>query len=271
MRQYIASALPDKNGQLSVTGKDFKYLCQVLRLSVGDVIQVRLPNQELVDMQVFKLQAKQLILVKEICDCSDNSVETGVNASSLNEIKLPEIWLFQFLPKMQKMDLIIRQSTECGVTKIIPVISDFSSKDFSYKKDDFERITRWQRIVKEARQQSGSAINTQIENPMLLGDAISLWQENFKNNCGFVLYEANVAKKNIFFVLKENYNKIDRIGIVVGGEGGISENEVLLLEKEGFNLVHFKTNILRAETASLYGIATIQTAFTELDEWHTHE
>ncbi|MBQ1197258.1 MAG: RsmE family RNA methyltransferase, partial [Spirochaetaceae bacterium] len=237
MRQYIASALPDKNGQLSITGKDFKYLCQVLRLSVGDVIQVRLPNQELVDMQVFKLQSKQIILVKEICDCSDNSVETGVNASSLNEIKLPEIWLFQFLPKMQKMDLIIRQSTECGVTKIIPVISDFSSKDFSYKKDDFERITRWQRIVKEARQQSGSAINTQIENPMLLGDAISLWQENFKNNCGFVLYEANVAKKNIFSVLKENFNKIDRIGIVVGGEGGISENEILLLEKEGFNLV----------------------------------
>ena len=68
-----------------------------------------------------------------------------------------------------------------------------------------------------------------------------------------------------------NFNKIDRIGIVVGGEGGISENEILLLEKEGFNLVHFKTNILRAETASLYGIATIQTAFTELDEWHTHE
>ena len=58
-------------------------------------------------------------LVKEICDCSKISVETGVNASSLNEIKLPEIWLFQFLPKMQKMDLIIRQSTECGVTKII--------------------------------------------------------------------------------------------------------------------------------------------------------
>ena len=73
MRQYIASALPDKNGQLSVTGKDFKYLCQVLRLSVGDVIQVRLPNQELVDMQVFKLQAKQLILVKELCNSQEYS------------------------------------------------------------------------------------------------------------------------------------------------------------------------------------------------------
>ncbi len=271
MRQYIASSMPDKNGQLTVSGKDFKYLCQVLRLKLGDIVQVRFPNQELSNMEVFKLQAKQLILVKTLSESVDKFLETGVSASSLENIKLPEIWLFQFLPKIQKMDLIIRQSTECGVTKIIPIISDFSSKDFSYEKDDFERLVRWQRIVKEARQQSGSAVDTKIENPMLLDKALSLWQENSKNNCGFVLYEANIAKKNIFSVLKENFNKIDRIGIVVGGEGGISENEILLLEKNGFNLVHFKTNILRAETASLYGIAAIQSAFTEFEEWHTHE
>ena len=66
MRQYIASNLPDKNGQLTVSGKDFKYLCQVLRLSVGDVIQVRLPNQKLSNMEVFKLQSKQLILKEKM-------------------------------------------------------------------------------------------------------------------------------------------------------------------------------------------------------------
>ena len=59
--------------------------------------------------------------------------------------------------------------------------------------------------------------------------------------------------------------------LVVDDDKNICELLRLYLEKEGFNLVHFKTNILRAETASLYGIATIQTAFTELDEWHTHE
>lgn len=269
MRQYIASSMPDKNGQLTVSGKDFKYLCQVLRLSVGDVIQVRLPNQKLSNMEVFKLQSKQLILKETFCDSETTLVETGVNASSLNEIKLPEIWLFQFLPKMQKMDLIIRQSTECGVTKIIPIISDFSSKDFSYKKDDCERVARWERIVKEARQQSGSAINTTIENPMLLEDALKMWNEGAKG-CGFVLHEASIAKKNIFSVLKENTN-INKIGIAVGSEGGISEKEISILQENGFNLVHFKTNVLRAETASLYGIAAIQTAMTELDEWHTHE
>lgn len=270
MRQYIASSMPDKNGQLTVSGKDFKYLCQVLRLKLGDIVQVRFPNQELSNMEVFKLQAKQLILVKTLSESVDKFLETGVSASSLENIKLPEIWLFQFLPKLQKMDLIIRQSTECGVSKIIPVLGEFSGKDFNLKNEDFEKVNRWERIVKEARQQSGSAISTSVEKPLVIEDALKLWNENLQNGIGFVLHEASIAKKNIFSVLKENTN-INKIGIAVGSEGGISEKEISILQENGFYLVHFKTNVLRAETASLYGIAAIQTAITELEEWHTHE
>lgn len=270
MRQYIASSMPDKNGQLTVSGKDFKYLCQVLRLKLGDIVQVRFPNQELSNMEVFKLQAKQLILVKTLSESVDKFLETGVSASSLENIKLPEIWLFQFLPKLQKMDLIIRQSTECGVSKIIPVLGEFSGKDFNLKGDDFEKVNRWERIVKEARQQSGSAISTSVEKPLVIEDALKLWNENLQNGIGFILHEASIAKKNIFSVLKENTN-INKIGIAVGSEGGISEKEISILQENGFYLVHFKTNVLRAETASLYGIAAIQTAITELEEWHTHE
>lgn len=270
MRQYIASSMPDKNGQLTVSGKDFKYLCQVLRLKLGDIVQVRFPNQELSNMEVFKLQAKQLILVKTLSESVDKFLETGVSASSLENIKLPEIWLFQFLPKLQKMDLIIRQSTECGVSKIIPVLGEFSGKDFNLKGDDFEKVNRWERIVKEARQQSGSAISTSVEKPLGIEDALKLWNENLQNGIGFVLHEADVSTKNIFSVLKENTN-INKIGIAVGSEGGISEKEISILQENGFYLVHFKTNVLRAETASLYGIAAIQTAITELEEWHTHE
>ena len=262
--------MPDKNGQLTVSGKDFKYLCQVLRLKLGDIVQVRFPNQELSNMEVFKLQAKQLILVKTLSESVDKFLETGVSASSLENIKLPEIWLFQFLPKLQKMDLIIRQSTECGVSKIIPVLGEFSGKDFNLKGDDFEKVNRWERIVKEARQQSGSAISTSVEKPLGIEDALKLWNENLQNGIGFVLHEADVSTKNIFSVLKENTN-INKIGIAVGSEGGISEKEISILQENGFYLVHFKTNVLRAETASLYGIAAIQTAITELEEWHTHE
>lgn len=270
MRQYIASSMPDKNGQLTVSGKDFKYLCQVLRLKLGDIVQVRFPNQELSNMEVFKLQAKQLILVKTLSESVDKFLETGVSASSLENIKLPEIWLFQFLPKLQKMDGIIRQSTECGVSKIIPVLGEFSGKDFNLKNEDFEKVNRWERIVKEARQQSGSAISTSVEKPLVIEDALKIWNENLQNGIGFVLHEASIAKKNIFSVLKENTN-INKIGIAVGSEGGISEKEISILQENGFYLVHFKTNVLRTETASLYGIAAIQTAITELEEWHTHE
>lgn len=262
--------MPDKNGQLTVSGKDFKYLCQVLRLKLGDIVQVRFPNQELSNMEVFKLQAKQLILVKTLSESVDKFLETGVSASSLENIKLPEIWLFQFLPKLQKMDGIIRQSTECGVSKIIPVLGEFSGKDFNLKNEDFEKVNRWERIVKEARQQSGSAISTSVEKPLVIEDALKLWNENLQNGIGFILHEASIAKKNIFSVLKENTN-INKIGIAVGSEGGISEKEISILQENGFYLVHFKTNVLRAETASLYGIAAIQTAITELEEWHTHE
>lgn len=262
--------MPDKNGQLTVSGKDFKYLCQVLRLKLGDIVQVRFPNQELSNMEVFKLQAKQLILVKTLSESVDKFLETGVSASSLENIKLPEIWLFQFLPKLQKMDGIIRQSTECGVSKIIPVLGEFSGKDFNLKNEDFEKVNRWERIVKEARQQSGSAISTSVEKPLVIEDALKIWNENLQNGIGFVLHEASIAKKNIFSVLKENTN-INKIGIAVGSEGGISEKEISILQENGFYLVHFKTNVLRAETASLYGIAAIQTAITELEEWHTHE
>lgn len=262
--------MPDKNGQLTVSGKDFKYLCQVLRLKLGDIVQVRFPNQELSNMEVFKLQAKQLILVKTLSESVDKFLETGVSARSLENIKLPEIWLFQFLPKLQKMDGIIRQSTECGVSKIIPVLGEFSGKDFNLKGDDFEKVNRWERIVKEARQQSGSAISTSVEKPLVIEDALKLWNENLQNGIGFILHEASIAKKNIFSVLKENTN-INKIGIAVGSEGGISEKEISILQENGFYLVHFKTNVLRAETASLYGIAAIQTAITELEEWHTHE
>lgn len=262
--------MPDKNGQLTVSGKDFKYLCQVLRLKLGDIVQVRFPNQELSNMEVFKLQAKQLILVKTLSESVDKFLETGVSASSLENIKLPEIWLFQFLPKLQKMDGIIRQSTECGVSKIIPVLGEFSGKDFNLKNEDFEKVNRWERIVKEARQQSGSAISTSVEKPLVMEDALKLWNENLQNGIGFILHEASIAKKNIFSVLKENTN-INKIGIAVGSEGGISEKEISILQENGFYLVHFKTNVLRAETASLYGIAAIQTAITELEEWHTHE
>ena len=75
MRQYLASNMPDKNGVLTISGKDFKYLSQVLRLDYGEEIWVRFPDEKLVKMVVGKIQSKQIILNP----CSEPSCDENEN------------------------------------------------------------------------------------------------------------------------------------------------------------------------------------------------
>ena len=290
MRQYIASTMPDKGGFLTISGKDFKYLSQVLRLEIGDVVWVRLPDQSLVKMVVTKIQSKQLIF--KLCDeiLSNYEIETvsrGVEPSSIKSNGI-EFWVFQFLPKKTKMDLIIRQCVECGISRIVPVIGDFSPAVPESRNERFERL------VKEARQQSGTPIDTKIENPMKLKDAISLWENSSQNSLektekdeiilknsnfsaeknnrvAFVLHEADIAQKSLFNHLNGKCSQIKKVALAIGPEGGMSDSELQFLKDHDFNLIHFATNVLRCETACLYGIAAIQSALTEYKSWQKSE
>ena len=273
MRQYLASNMPDKNGKLTVTGKDFKYLSTVLRLEYGDSVWVRLPDEKLVKMEVEKIQSKQLIF--SVCknqNDDENSVENGVTANKIKNTNI-EYWVFQFVPKSSKMDLVIRQSVECGISRIVPVQGEFSEKN-----DNKNRYERYERLLKEARQQSGSPIDTKIEKTMNLADAINLWNETDKENhvqksekIAFVLHEADIADESLYFYLKQNVDKLKKVALAIGPEGGMSDSEVELLKQNGFNLIHFDTNVLRCETACLYGIASIQSAITGYKSWLKNE
>ncbi|MCR4789698.1 MAG: 16S rRNA (uracil(1498)-N(3))-methyltransferase [Treponemataceae bacterium] len=264
MRQYLASEMPDKNNQLTVSGKDFKYLSQVLRLQVGDLVWVRLSDQSLVKMEVIKLQAKQLIFKKaENQDSDENATESGVTANNIKNLDV-QYWVFQFVPKSSKMDLVIRMSVECGVSRIIPVKGEFSEKH-----DSNNRQERYERLLKEARQQSGSPVDTKIENAMSLEEAVTLWKNECKDcqHTAFVLHEADIADKSLFFYLNGKADKIKKVALAIGPEGGMSDREVEYLKENGFNLIHFNTNVLRCETACLYGIAAIQSAISEYESW----
>ena len=180
-----------------------------------------------------------------------------------------EYTLFQFIPKPQKLELIVRQATECGVKNIVPVISEYAEKGgiaalAGGKKERLERI------VREARQQSGSPVDTKIFEPVTLEQAIDLWnkikEESGDDACaGFVLSERNVDEESPFdpFDRLRDRMLFLRDCIVCGNEGGISPDELELLTKKALLYpVHFSVNILRCETAAIYGIAAVQTAIT---------
>lgn len=266
MRQFLSSVFPDKQGNLAVTGKDFRYLVQVLRLQPGEEIDVRLPDGVLIQMAAAQIQKKSLILRGK----GNTRKETGVSASqiddSISKEKQVEFWLFQFLTKPQKMDIIIRQATEAGVSVIVPVQSEFSVVTSGDTRDD-----RWDRIIREARQQSGSPITTKILPVQSLKDAIMLWCSTAKEcrSVSYVLYEQPCSSIGIASSLTDGIP--DRVAIVVGCEGGISETEIALMIENGFTPIHLATNILRAETAAIYGIASVRTVISEYSKWLVKE
>lgn len=274
MRQFIVSSVPDKNGIISVSGKDFRYLRQVLRVKIGDMINVRLSDGTLSNTTVCNILENQKQIQLQICQRGsvDESVTRGVQAEQIvSSNSSVEYWLFQFIPKASKMEQIIRQATECGIKNIVPVIGEYSQKNNvlameSSKKD------RFLRIVREARQQSGSPVETTILDAVSLKEAISLWNEETLadgEKAAVVLWECCEQTKTVHEVLSKS--DIKKVAIVIGSEGGISPSEIQELSLNGFIPIHFDTNILRCETAALYGIAAVQCALLENKKWEFKE
>ncbi len=275
MRQFLCDSFPDNSGKLVVTGKNYRYLVKVLRFAEGEELDGRLPDGKLVRFFVERVQQQQMSAVLRLVDGADGCSGTtqGVQASEVQGIadRMPELWLFQFLPKPQKMDLIVRQATECGVRHIVPI-----SGAYSLKGDSSGRKERWERIIREARQQSGSAVATEIKEVLSVRAAAEMWKNNAEaisktaTSLGLDAHSDVASKKVCAFLLDENpsagkaslacINKADiaAAALAVGCEGGISDEERDVLFEAGFMPLHFTTNVLRAETASLYGIAVIQ-------------
>ena len=102
---------------------------------------------------------------------------------------------------------------------------------------------------------------------MSLSDAVGLWKKNLKNkdeSVSVALWERNENSKPLKKLI--NGRKIKDAALAVGCEGGISPAEIDFLNSEGFFSVHFEGNILRCETASLFGVAALQTTIRNENE-----
>lgn len=274
MRQFIIDTEPDSKGLVYIEGKDFKYIRQVLRLCVGDMIKLSY-RESVINATVCSIDDSKKKIILQVCDVKDSLAENKTVSSR------PEFWLLQFIPKPQKMELIIRQAVEAGVSVIVPVIGEYTQKGaekglVQKSLSNEGKQNRISRIIKEARQQSGSPVETKVFEPLSLKDAVKIVNEHIskvkqknKEIIQISLYERNEESKTVHEVVAEKM-KLAEIGfgiIAVGSEGGISPAEIKVLKDAGFSTVHFDVNILRCETASLYGMASIQTVIMELPDY----
>lgn len=265
MRQFLLPQMP-QDAQIRITGSEYRYLVQVLRLRVGAQLDGRLPNGDLCRLEVTKIERKEksatLVIVGDFVHRIPVAGESAPPEGAFSD-SFPKIILFQWLLKGQKMDLVIRQAAETGVAIIVPVAG---ARSLSLSAADSSKNERWARIVREARQQSGSPVATQVYQVIASAQVPSVLQElsSSANTCSLLFTEAPLALKSLHQYL---VNGATTVALVNGPEGGLSAEEVDALNTAGFLSVHFKTNILRAETCALYGVAAVQNALMESETW----
>lgn len=260
MRQLVSKTPLDKNGCLQIAQNDFVHLRRVLRIKVGDMIFVRLPNGELSSMTVSTIDDAKKIACLQVCTISENTkAENFFRGEQATETACSQIdfTLLQCVLKIQTFELIVRQATECGVKNIIPIASDYSQAQFVKAMQADTRAIRFQKIIKEAREQSGSAIDTKLYEVMTMENALQFLESRSNGaRANFVLYER--ADFCVDMKTLSIGKDISSIALFVGSEGGISPSEIDVLRDRSFIPIHIHDNILKAETAALYGIAVVQ-------------
>ncbi len=234
------------DSSLVLGGNDYHYLIRVLRYKTGYEFSGRDLKGNVFDLKV--------------ADITENSCILDVKKSSTEYVRLPEIVLYQCVCKGKKMDQIIRQATEAGVSNIIPVVSDFSVSKIDTEKS--AKIERWNKIVREAIQQSGSGINTLIGKPVTIDELVGI--DDSTGDIGLFFHQETLDSGSLHGYLSANPRVVF---LVVGPEGGLSDRETEILFGKKFKSVYLKTNVLRAETAAIYSISAVQTILLESENW----
>ena len=238
------------NGDVAkIIGDDVKHIYKVLRISEGE--KVTLNNCEGVEyLGRVKSVSKQEVLIDILEELESNN-ESDVN-----------IYLFQGLPKSQKMDLIVQKGTELGITEFIPTITHRVDVKL---KGEFKKLDRLNRIALEAAKQSKRSIIPKVSEPIDFNevlekinslDLLIVPYEN-ANNFGIKTLINELRKEN-------NIDNIKNIGIFVGPEGGIEEDEIERLKDKGAYIVTLGKRILRTETAGFVATSLIQYELSDL-------
>jgi 16S rRNA (uracil1498-N3)-methyltransferase len=267
MRQFILPRSWDGGATCLVEGEDAHYVNRVLRLDRGDTFPGRDSRGGLWTCSILQSEPGRLLLSLQPVGGAHEKGTLGEGAHGevpQGSAARPRIILVQGLPKGAKMDLVVRQATEAGVSAVVPL---FSARALPKEGEGARgRMARWERIVKEALQQSGSAVHTRVLEPLglaALGPSLAGLGLS-PGDPRILLHEAPLAQSSLHGYLTR---APEAVALCVGPEGGFAPEEVELLRAEGWMPLRFAGPVLRAETAALYAIAATQIILSESSSW----
>lgn len=242
MHNFFVEPYQIHREEIEIVGSDVNHIRQVLRMHEKEQIMVRDGYGhtylcEITALLEDRILAK-IVEAKEV----------------LSELPSP-VWLFQCLPKGDKMELIIQKAVELGAVKIVPVASARCVVKLDAKRENNKR-KRWNLIAESAAKQSGRGMIPEVLPVQGLAEALSMAK---KLDVCLIPYECaeellTEAHKTPMQQTKEVIGQIQRgqsVGVFIGPEGGLEKAEVEKAIETGAKPITLGKRILRTETAGL--------------------
>ena len=243
MARFFITKDSINDNTITISGKDAFHIARSLRMAVGDGLTVCDEAGGEYSCKLTRIRDEECTL--EILDTGIGTTESPV-----------EITLYMAYPKGDKLETVVQKSVELGVCEVIPFESSRCIKRPAADKAD--KITeRLLRIAEEAAKQCGRSRLPRVSKMIKL-DAVLKKIPDY--DLTLFCYEGKGAA-SLKAVLEEYGRQDGRIAVIIGSEGGFSEEEAELITGEGAKCVNLGPRILRCETAPDYCLSAISYHF----------
>lgn len=191
-----------------------------------------------------------------ITEISKKQISLRVEEHILRDVESPlELYLAQGISRGEKMDYTIQKAVELGVKKIIPLFTERCTIKLDPERRN-RRSQHWQSIIVSACEQSGRNKLPELLPPMTLEEGLRSIQADWR----FVLAPTAASSLKEKKILKNQ-----RVILLIGPEGGLSEQEISQASKHGFIPLKLGPRILRTETAAVAALTALQCTFGDME------
>jgi 16S rRNA (uracil1498-N3)-methyltransferase len=235
--RFFISPAQVQGSVIAVTGDDLRHIRTVLRKQPDDLLT-------LLDGQGMEYTAR-------IAEVRKDEIVTEIMGRTRRELPRPRIILGQGLPKSDKMDWIVQKATELGAASIVPIVTE---RTVMKVRDEGKRMSRWEKIAREAAMQSNRPDIPEIGAVRTFNDFLGTLAPGPRSLRLIPWEEGTIPIKEVL----RSQRTSEIIVVLIGPEGGVSRAEADLARTQGFLPVSLGPTILRTETASVAALSMIR-------------
>ena len=236
-RFYLDAPLAE--GECLLTDNLAHYVGRVLRLAPGAPVQIFNGSGQEWPGQVLEVSKREVRVTLQ-------APLPGLPESAL------KVHLGQAMSRGERMDWAIQKAVEMGVSEITPLFTERCEVKLQGERAD-KRQAHWQQIAISACEQCGRSIVPVVHSPV----ALETWLGRLTCDLKLVLHHRTEQEL-------AHLQRPDRLGLLIGPEGGLSVDEITQAEKAGFKSARFGPRVLRTETAPVVALTMAQHLWGDL-------